>query len=219
MAPSRSLSCTYFVLHFDAYRSFVLEPFCMSLLTGGQHQLWASHHFSAVTYCHVPSTRCLSALVAGISCPAAYQQYASVCSYEPSDIFLLLIMDICSMCCCCLWYQHASFSGMSYVKICSPQSIFLALLPLDCRLETGASTGSLVPPCILLLLFLVLACRTLGTSLIHVAGTLAVITLETAVSTCSFPGTTTFRFYFWYWSTKCLVPVFKETLLALVGFR
>lgn len=85
------------------------------------------------------------------------------------------------------------FLVLVYEKIGSPFTIFLALdctlLLLDCRLETAAgSSGSLVPPHIPLLLFLVLVYQTPGTSLrTHVAGTRAVILLLKLLSVCAVP--------------------------------
>lgn len=81
------------------------------------------------------------------------------------------------------------FLVLVYEKIGSPFTIFLALLLLDCRLETAAgSSGSLVPPHIPLLLFLVLVYQTPGTSLrTHVAGTRALILLLKLLSVCAVP--------------------------------
>lgn len=99
------------------------------------------------------------------------------------------------------------FSGTGLRKNLQSTKYFLALL-LDCKLETAAC--SLFSGTTIHLEF--------TRCLVPVLDALAVILLLTPVSMCSPHDTTAFCFYYWYWSTKCLVPIFKKRVAGISQF-
>lgn len=90
MARSRSLCCRYFAVHVDAAQKFVKYRAILHVLANWWNAsvlAIASFQCSRIlpcTWCQVFVGSC-----SWYHCPAAYQQYISVCWYQPNDLLLL----------------------------------------------------------------------------------------------------------------------------------